>query len=172
MRSRIATWSIVSADLSSFLGATHCSLSRSAYLGFSGEGLGRFSCFHGCSEEGGISGAEAAVEIEVGHEQGTGAIGKRRTSDMALQEEEVGGIVERIGTGDTRLVHDGPAGKVERNLGAADHAAGLEAVIELAAGQTPRPQSMTAKAVLGARSSRLPSTTAVPSAGMLGILFS
>lgn len=43
----------------------------------------------------------------------------------------LGGLVERIGTGDARLAHAGPAGKVERQLGAADHAAGLEAAIEL-----------------------------------------
>jgi acetate kinase len=46
-------------------------------------------------------------------------------------KRRLGGIVERIGTGDARLAHTGPAGKVERSLGGADHAAGLEAVIEL-----------------------------------------
>jgi acetate kinase len=50
---------------------------------------------------------------------------------FAGAERRLGGIVERIGTGDARLAHSGPAGKVERALGAADHAAGLEAVIEL-----------------------------------------
>jgi acetate kinase len=50
---------------------------------------------------------------------------------LAGAERRLAGLVERIGTGDARLAHTGPAGKLERALGAIDHAAGLDAVIEL-----------------------------------------
>jgi acetate kinase len=46
---------------------------------------------------------------------------------------KAGGLVERLGLDGAKLAHAGPAGAAERGLGAADHAAGLKAVLELIA---------------------------------------